>query len=328
MRQTNPKLLAIIALLAASGSALAGGRLVEFNEVFINAPGTDQGFEFIELKGVDGGLNLDGYTIVIIEGDPTGAGIIDQALSLNGKATGSNGLFVWRDSSIVTSPPVDPQTSLFVQDFTPDIENGGNTYLIVQGFTGSVGQDLDTNNDGTLDVTPWTFVVDAIGFWSNDDVAGSRVYAPQLGGLNISDPAPQLQGFTPDTFVRICGTVFALDVLGANPGPWVADPNETLSFPTAGIALPSNYGVTPGSANPGTCGPVCDSIDFNNDTLSPDSGDLDDFIAVFSGGPSACSTFPTPGCNDLDFNNDGLFPDAADLDAFIIRLAGGPCTLP
>lgn len=72
-------------------------------------------------------------------------------------------------------------------------------------------------------------------------------------------------------------------------------------------------------------GPSCDSIDFNNDTLTPDSGDLDDFLAVFGGGPSACSTFPIPGCNDLDFNNDGLFPDSLDLDAFISRLSGGPC---
>jgi hypothetical protein len=71
--------------------------------------------------------------------------------------------------------------------------------------------------------------------------------------------------------------------------------------------------------------PVCDSIDFNRDTLFPDSGDLDDFIAVLAGGPTACSTFPAPGCNDIDFNNDGLFPDSLDLDAFISRLAGGAC---
>jgi hypothetical protein len=75
-------------------------------------------------------------------------------------------------------------------------------------------------------------------------------------------------------------------------------------------------------------GAVCDSIDFNNDTLTPDSGDLDDFIAVLSGGPSACSTFPVPGCNDIDFNNDTFSPDSTDLDAFISRLAGGPCLLP
>jgi hypothetical protein len=71
---------------------------------------------------------------------------------------------------------------------------------------------------------------------------------------------------------------------------------------------------------------VCDSIDFNNDELTPDSGDLDDFIAVLAGGPLACSNFPN--CNDVDFNNDGLAPDSTDLDAFISRLAGGECLLP
>jgi fibronectin-binding autotransporter adhesin len=69
----------------------------------------------------------------------------------------------------------------------------------------------------------------------------------------------------------------------------------------------------------------CDSVDFNNDGLFPDSTDLDDFIAVLSGGPTQCSTFPTPGCSDVDFNNDGLFPDSSDLDSFLRRLSGGPC---
>jgi hypothetical protein len=73
-------------------------------------------------------------------------------------------------------------------------------------------------------------------------------------------------------------------------------------------------------------GPVCDTIDFNRDTLFPDSLDLDDYIAVLGGGPNACSNFPN--CGDLDFNNDGLFPDSTDLDAYISRLGGGPCILP
>jgi hypothetical protein len=69
--------------------------------------------------------------------------------------------------------------------------------------------------------------------------------------------------------------------------------------------------------------PCCDTIDFNNDTLFPDSADLDDFVAVLAGGPGACSNAPL--CNDIDFNNDGFFPDSADLDAVLSRLAGGPC---
>ncbi|HEX2838203.1 MAG TPA: hypothetical protein VHN77_08780, partial [Phycisphaerales bacterium] len=52
----------------------------------------------------------------------------------------------------------------------------------------------------------------------------------------------------------------------------------------------------------GTGGPVCDTIDFNNDGLFPDTMDIDDFLSVFSGGP--CSN--DPNCGDIDYNNDGL----------------------
>jgi hypothetical protein len=66
--------------------------------------------------------------------------------------------------------------------------------------------------------------------------------------------------------------------------------------------------------------PACDSIDFNGDGLFPDTGDIDDFISVFSGG--ACSTGT---CADIDFNNDGLFPDTADIDSLLSSFSGGPC---
>ncbi len=68
-------------------------------------------------------------------------------------------------------------------------------------------------------------------------------------------------------------------------------------------------------------GPVCDSTDFNNDGLFPDTADIDDFLSVFSGGP--CSN--DPNCNDVDFNNDGLYPDTADIDSLLSVFSGGPC---
>ncbi len=67
-------------------------------------------------------------------------------------------------------------------------------------------------------------------------------------------------------------------------------------------------------------GSGCDSIDFNNDGLFPDTTDIDAFLGVFSGGP--CDT---GACNDTDFNNDGLFPDTTDIDAFLSVFSGGPC---
>ncbi len=69
-------------------------------------------------------------------------------------------------------------------------------------------------------------------------------------------------------------------------------------------------------------GPTCDSIDFNGDTLFPDTQDITDFITVFGGGE--CPTGPG-GCGDIDFNNDGLFPDTQDIESFLIVFAGGEC---
>jgi len=64
----------------------------------------------------------------------------------------------------------------------------------------------------------------------------------------------------------------------------------------------------------------CDTIDFNHDTLFPDTQDISDFLAVFAGAPC-----PTPQCGDIDFNNDGLFPDTADIDSLLSVFSGGTC---
>ncbi|HEX2838830.1 MAG TPA: hypothetical protein VHN77_11980 [Phycisphaerales bacterium] len=65
---------------------------------------------------------------------------------------------------------------------------------------------------------------------------------------------------------------------------------------------------------------TCDTIDFNGDTLFPDTQDIADFLTVFAGG--AC---PTGVCGDIDFNNDGLFPDTDDIAALIRVFGGGAC---
>ncbi|MFO0830682.1 MAG: hypothetical protein U0637_02450 [Phycisphaerales bacterium] len=65
---------------------------------------------------------------------------------------------------------------------------------------------------------------------------------------------------------------------------------------------------------------ICDDIDFNGDGLFPDTADIDDFLAVFSGAPC-----PTGTCGDIDFNNDGLFPDTTDIDTLLQVFSGGGC---
>jgi uncharacterized protein len=69
-----------------------------------------------------------------IEGDGTGAGIIDSVHPVG--TTNAGGY--WTTGFL---------TNVF--------ENGTVTLLLVKGFTGAVGNDLDTNNDGIFDTIPW-----------------------------------------------------------------------------------------------------------------------------------------------------------------------------
>ena len=73
---------------------------------------------------------------------------------------------------------------------------------------------------------------------------------------------------------------------------------------------------------------TCDPIDFNHDTLFPDTQDIADFLTVFAGGVCDGQLPTDPPCNsDIDFNNDTLFPDTDDIGAFLRVFAGGACSL-
>ena len=132
------KVLLGVCALAAS-AAVAQGQ-VRFNEVFINAPGADQGREFIELISDNPNFSMDGLTILVIEGDCGGgcvAGTIDQVLPLSGLLTGANRLFLWPARTRFLLPEL--ETVIFVQDFAPTGERLERV-LIVEGFTGFLGQ--------------------------------------------------------------------------------------------------------------------------------------------------------------------------------------------
>jgi endonuclease I/uncharacterized OsmC-like protein len=63
---------------------------------------------------------------------------------------------------------------------TSTLEKPTFTILLVSGFVGAVGEDLDTGNDGVLDSAPWSAIADGVAF--SDGSAGARTYAaPVLG---------------------------------------------------------------------------------------------------------------------------------------------------
>ncbi len=209
------------AIEAVVGLALPScGTSLAMNEIRIDQPGTDND-EFFELYGTPG-ASLDGLTYLVIGDGTGGSGVIEEAVSLTGQVIQPTGFFVAAEASF----------TLGVADLTTTLnfENSDNvTHLLVNGFTGAVGDDLDTNDDCSLDSTPWTSITDGVALIEepNPPSATECEYATDLGLPTVGPDGsfvPGLTGRDPD------GT-----------GPWVI-----------GAFDPALGADTPGASNNGT----------------------------------------------------------------------------
>ncbi len=131
------------------------------NEFVANHTGSDT-FEFIEVAG---NLSTDysEWTVLEIEGDSTGAGVIDDVFPVG--VTNGNGLW-------------------YTGFLSSKIENGSLTILLVEGFSGSAGDDIDTDNDGVIDFSPWARIGDSLAI--DDGGTGDLHYSPVVlsGGFD------------------------------------------------------------------------------------------------------------------------------------------------
>ncbi|TFL15992.1 ExeM/NucH family extracellular endonuclease [Jannaschia formosa] len=125
---------------------------VTLNELAVSTTGTD--WEFAELFGV-AGTSLDGYALLQLDGD----GEIRSILDFSGLALGSNGFALTASDQAQATFGVEPDLTFANDTFT----NTASTFLLVDGFTGAARfDDLDTDDDGVLDVTPFASVVDSV----------------------------------------------------------------------------------------------------------------------------------------------------------------------
>jgi len=143
--------LASAAVASMCAASFAHAALI--NEIRIDDPGADND-EYFEIIGAPF-ESLDGLSYIVI-GDP-GCGTIESVTDLTGKTLDANGFYTAHRAGTT------PTCTGYTEDLDFNFENSDNlTHLLVSGFTGSSGEDLDTNDDGTLDVTPWTAVVDGV----------------------------------------------------------------------------------------------------------------------------------------------------------------------
>jgi hypothetical protein len=122
---------------------------VVINEIRIDQPSTDND-EYFELAG-DPNTTLDGLTYIVIGDGSGGSGVIEAVVDLTGQSITTDGYFVAAESTF----------SLGAADLTMSLnfENSDNvTHLLVEGFSGLEGDDLDTDDDFTLSPMPTPFV--------------------------------------------------------------------------------------------------------------------------------------------------------------------------
>ncbi|MCI0362261.1 MAG: hypothetical protein L0219_00160 [Phycisphaerales bacterium] len=178
-------LASICALIAFESGAQAGPAVV-ISEIRIDQPGTDND-EYLELKGTPG-ASLAGLTYLVI-GDGSGAsGTIEAVIGLTGLTIGPSGYFVIAEPTFTLGTP-----DLVVSVPTEmNFENDDNvTHLLVEGFSGIAGDDLDTNDDGVLDVQPWIATLDLIAAIKQENPPTTTEWhygPPTLGPVGLGAP--------------------------------------------------------------------------------------------------------------------------------------------
>lgn len=140
--------------------------------------------EYIELIGV-AGFPLDGFSIVVIGDDDSAigpalgdSGVLEAVISLDGQVIPADRSFLVHTSSAL---PV--QADLEAITGLDDADN--LTVLLVRQCKAHAGDDLDLDNDGVLDIEPWSELIDGVSImWGAPGVQSEWTYASAQVGPN------------------------------------------------------------------------------------------------------------------------------------------------
>jgi hypothetical protein len=230
----------------------------KINELVVNHIGTDT-HEFVEVLG-DADTDYSAYTVLQLEGDGSGAGVVDTAHVVG--TTDAGGFWT---------------TGFLANAF----ENGTLTLLLVETFTGAVTTDLDTDNDGVLDATPWTRIVDCVAI--SDGGAGDRTYCETV-------LAPGFDGdpFTPGGASRIPNGTDTDSAADWRRNDF--DGEGLPGFGTGTTEYPEAFN-TPGAANdaPPPPPPEVPALVINEIDYDQPSTDTAEFVEILNAGAEPAS---------------------------------------
>ena len=132
------------------------------NEFSASTTGAD--VEYVEVLG-EAGADLSPYVVLEVEGDfvaatPGSMGVVDEVITLG---------------------TADAEGRHLVNLAANTLENGTVSLLLVSGFTGALGDDLDADEDGVIDAIDGLAVVDAVAV--HDGGAGDLAYGGTVLGV-------------------------------------------------------------------------------------------------------------------------------------------------
>ncbi|MGJ8697266.1 MAG: lamin tail domain-containing protein [Verrucomicrobiaceae bacterium] len=186
-------LFADIRIVVTDDEAFAAPDIV-INELRTDNVGTDTQ-EYLEIFGATPNYDLTRIWLIVV-GDRGGSdtsGNIDRAYDLSGSTVNGNYFLIANDGIIGATPDYFAGTNIF--------ENGDTeTFLLVTDFTGSINDDLDTDNDGMIDSTPWGSIIDAVSIVEPGEAPGTVGfgYAASLGFTDVLGEG----GFVPAHVLR------------------------------------------------------------------------------------------------------------------------------
>ncbi|MCB1096112.1 MAG: hypothetical protein KDN22_11100 [Verrucomicrobiae bacterium] len=234
---------------------------VLLNEVVVNPAGADTDLEFIELLGTSGGAqSFDTYYLLLVDVGGSNTGTVMEAWNLDGFASGSNGLAVVGDGYSDSVPPggpykvvVDAATS-FIDPLGFDAEDLGGSgelsrsnnefcLLLVKGFSGDIGTDLDPDDLNGFDITPWTDLVDSVGYREFDAGLAQNI------GTNYALADLSQAGYEPDAFARRSDNTAANSTAAWYGGSLITGSSSFDFDPSENFGLPAAGQLTPGAGN-------------------------------------------------------------------------------
>jgi hypothetical protein len=178
---------------AAGDAAGAPTHALRLSEIRVDQQGADTD-EYFEVSGRPTASLAGIWFLAIGDSGTDPGGVVEAAIDLSAWSLGPNGRLVAREASFgstmlggaALSVHADATDAVVGKGDSINLENSDSvTYLLVRQFTGSAGADLDADNDGTLDGTPWAELLDAVAFVRAG--AAEPVYASvRVGPVQLS----------------------------------------------------------------------------------------------------------------------------------------------